>query len=241
MNLFTIVAKRYGVLGIGNLAVSRETHQELFDVGAIAVLLDSVKTGDMLTKRAAAFTFNNLSTNPANHVACERLGVTRALVTLLGDPDKDTNLQATLATRHLCESARFRNQFTDMNGIPVLIALGSSEDVEVKREVAAALRNLSLSVHSKVVMVREKGLVLLSELMHSPDVEVCHQSSGVIANLAEAPENQPIMVDNGIIQHLKYVLRSKSVDVQREACRAMANISAEYTCKYPIYITPLIL
>jgi hypothetical protein len=225
------VAQRYGVLGIGNLAVSRESHQELFDVGAIAQLVDCAKANDVMTKRAVAFTMNNIASNPANHVPCERLGLTRALVSLLADADKDTNLQATLATRHLCESAKFRNQFTELNGIPVLLALGLSEDVEVKREVAATLRNISLSVHSKVVMVREHCLQLLNDFMHSPDVEICHQATGVVANLAESTENQALMVDNGVIQHLKYVMRSKSIDVQREAARALANISAEYTCK----------
>lgn len=117
------MAKRYGVLGIANLAVSRESHQELFDVGAIVSLVDSVKSSDIMTKRAAAFAINNISSNPANHVACERLGLSRALIQLLSDVDKDTNLQATLATRHLCESAKFRNQFTELNGIPALIAL----------------------------------------------------------------------------------------------------------------------
>ena len=46
--------------------------------------------------------------------ACERLGVARTLIVLLRDVDKDTNLQATLALRHLFESARCRNQFTDL-------------------------------------------------------------------------------------------------------------------------------
>lgn len=226
------VVQRYGVLGLGNLAVSRESHQELFDVGAIAVLMDlSQKTQDLLTKRAIAFTLHNIACNPGNHIPCERLGLTRALVTLLEDTDKDVNLQAILATRHLCESAKFRNQFIELNGIPKLKPLGFSEDVEIKREVCAALRNLSLSVHGKVVMVREKVLPLLCECMQSPDVEVCHQSTGVIANLAEASENQGYMVEQGVLQHLKYVLRSKSVFVQREAARALANISAEYTCK----------
>jgi hypothetical protein len=224
------IAKRYGVLGLGNLAVSRESHQELFDVGAIALLIDCAKAPDLLTKRAVAFAFNNIAANSQNHTVCERLGLTRALTLLLQDADKDTNLQATLSTRRLCESAKFRNQFVDLNGIPVLLALGlSTEDIEMKREIAATLRNVSLSVHGKVVIIREKGLRLLAEYLQSPDVEICHQSTGVIANLAEATENQALMVDEGIIQHLKYVLNSKSLDIQCEACRALANLSAEYT------------
>lgn len=227
------VVQRYGVLGLGNLAVSRESHQELFDVGAVATVMDlTTKATDLLTKRAIAFCLNNIACNPANHIPCERLGLTRALLILLGDRDKDVNLQAILATRHLCESAKFRNQFVELNGIPVLLPLGFSEDIEVKREVCAALRNLSLSVHGKVVMIREKVLTLLCECMQSPDVEVCHQSTGVVANLAEASENQGYMVEQGAIQHLKYALRSKSIDVQREAARALSNISAEYTCKF---------
>jgi HEAT repeat protein len=235
------LVQRFGVLGLGNLAVSRESHQELFDVGAVAVLMDlSLRATDLLTKRVIAFSLHNIACNPANHIPCDRLGLTRALLLLLSDNDKDVNFQAILATRHLCESAKFRNQFIELNGIPVLLPLGFSEDVEVKREVCAALRNLSLSVHGKVVMVREKVLTLLCDCMQSPDVEVCHQSTGVVANLAEASENQGFMVEHGAIQHLKYVLRSKSIDVQREAARALANISAEYTCEFSLSFAQLV-
>lgn len=71
---------------------------------------------DLSTRRAVAFTLNNIAVNPQNHAACERLGLARSLLPLLADPDKDTNLQALLATRHLCESAKFRNQFVEING-----------------------------------------------------------------------------------------------------------------------------
>ena len=53
------------------------------------------------------------------------------------DTDKDTNLQACLAARHLFESSRCRNQFMELLGIPVLLDLGKTDEIEVKREVAA--------------------------------------------------------------------------------------------------------
>ena len=156
------------MLGIGNLAVSREAHQELFDVGAIARLLPCIKSNDVLTRRAVAFALNNVSANPSNHTACERLGIIRTLVGLLKETDKDTNLQAVLSIRHLCESARCRNQLIDVQGIAPLLSLCGSEDIEVKRECAAALRNLSLSEQSKVAIVRDGGLDVLCDMMHSP-------------------------------------------------------------------------
>jgi vacuolar protein 8 len=66
---------RYGVLGVANLAVSRESHQELFDVGAIAGLTQCVKSTDQHTLRALSFAYTNICSSPANHVACERLGM----------------------------------------------------------------------------------------------------------------------------------------------------------------------
>lgn len=109
-----------------NLAVSRDTHQELFDVGAVATLVNKCDASvtDIETRRALAFGFNNVGSNPANHTACERLGVIRKICDLLKDLDKDTNLQATIALRRLCESARCRNQTTEMGGIPSLLKLG---------------------------------------------------------------------------------------------------------------------
>jgi hypothetical protein len=56
--------------------------QELFDVGAVAQLVDCAKAHDIMTKRAVAFTLNNIASNPANHIACERLGIKSTYVCL---------------------------------------------------------------------------------------------------------------------------------------------------------------
>lgn len=223
------IVKRFGALGIANLAVSRDTHQDLFDIGAISQLMEVASAPDVATRRTVAFGFNNIASNPNNHIACERLGIMRPLIVLVRDKDKDTNLQAVIAVRRLCESHRCRNQFVEFLGIESLLQLGQTEDVELRREVAAALRNLSLSEHCKVAIVKDGGLGLICDMLHSPDVEICHQSSGIIANLAETTENQGVMVDAGIIQHIKHIMRSNNVDIQREASRALANISAEFS------------
>lgn len=70
-----VIFNRYGVLGVANLAVSRESHQELFDVGAIASLTQCVNSTDQHTLRALSFAYTNICSSPANHVACERLGM----------------------------------------------------------------------------------------------------------------------------------------------------------------------
>jgi hypothetical protein len=60
------------------------------------------------------------------------IGLLRPLITLLQNPDKETHLPAAMAIRHLCETTRCRNQFLDLGGIPILLALGKDEDVEVR-------------------------------------------------------------------------------------------------------------
>jgi Armadillo/beta-catenin-like repeat len=225
------IVMRYGVLGLGNMAVSSANHTALFESGAVTCLLSKevYESSDLETRRCCAFALNNIASHEPNHRACEKMGVLRPLCHLLKDSDQDTHLQAAFAVRQLSISARCRAQFLELKGLTSLLALGSkSESVEVLREVAAALRNVSLSEHSKVDIVREGGLTVLATMMHSADVETAHQSTGVIANLAEAVENQGTMVESGILQHLKFVMRSMSVDVQREAVRGIANISAEY-------------
>jgi Armadillo/beta-catenin-like repeat len=225
------IVMRYGVLGLGNMAVSSANHTALFESGAVTCLLtkEVYESSDLETRRCCAFALNNIASHEPNHRACEKMGVLRPLCHLLKDNDQDTHLQAAFAVRQLSISARCRAQFLELKGLTSLLALGSkSESIEVLREVAAALRNVSLSEHSKVDIVKEGGLTVLATMMHSADVETAHQSTGVIANLAEAVENQGTMVESGILQHLKFVMRSMSVDVQREAVRGIANISAEY-------------
>ncbi|CAM9303250.1 unnamed protein product [Discosporangium mesarthrocarpum] len=222
--------RRYGVLGLGNLAVVTQNHQTLFDGGGVSSLLMENVYGadDLETRRCVAFALNNIAAFEPNHRACERLGVLRPLVKLLRDPDQDTHLQAAFAIRQLSVTARCRSQLVEMKGLNPLLRLGASDSAEVLREVAAALRNVSLSEHSKIDIVKEGGLTVLVEMMHSADIETAHQATGVVANLGEVVENQGKMVESGILQHLKFVMRSKSVDVQREAVRGVANISAEY-------------
>ena len=114
-------------------------------MGAIAGLTQCAESKDLQTLRGLAFGYVNICSNPANHVACERLGLLRPIISLLQHSDKDVHLPACLAVRHLCETPRCRNQFLDLGGVQPLLALGKEDDVEVRREVAAAMRNLSLS------------------------------------------------------------------------------------------------
>ena len=53
------------------MAISKESHQELFDVGAVAGLLNCAKSNDLQTRRCCAFAFNNIAANMANHAAAE--------------------------------------------------------------------------------------------------------------------------------------------------------------------------
>lgn len=165
---------RFGVLGIANLAVSRDTHQELFDVGAVAAMVTCCNSTDLQTRRAVAFGFNNISSNPANHTACERLGIIRQLCKLLEDHTTRTHICRPLWLFVGCavESARCRNQITEMGGM----ASQLSSTLATRK----MWRNLSLSEASKVAIVRQGGLGVICDMMHSPDVEICHQSAGVV-------------------------------------------------------------
>ena len=107
---------RYGSLGIGNLAVQSQNHQELFDTGAVMSLLPLATSDDLETRRCVAFGLNNIATNEANHRVCERMGVLRPLVQLLKDPDVDVHLQACFAIRQLSLTPKCRFQFIELKG-----------------------------------------------------------------------------------------------------------------------------
>lgn len=115
--------RRYGVLGLGNLAVVAQNHQRLFEAGGIAsLLLECVyATEDLETRRCVAFALNNIAGFEPSHRACERAGVMRPLVKFLRDPDLDTHLQALFAIRQLSVTARCRSQFIEMKGLDPLL------------------------------------------------------------------------------------------------------------------------
>lgn len=118
-----IGSRRFGVLGIGNLAVVTQNHQAIFEGGGVSsLLLESVyATDDLETRRCVAFALNNIAGFEANHRACERAGVLRPLVRLLRDEDPDTHLQAAFAIRQLSVTARCRFQLVEMKGLAPLL------------------------------------------------------------------------------------------------------------------------
>lgn len=115
--------RRYGVLGLGNLAVVTQNHQTLFEAGGVSsLLMESVYAAeDLETRRCVAFALNNIASFEPNHRACERAGVLRPLVRLLRDPDPDTHLQAVFAIRQLSVTARCRSQLVEMKGLAPLL------------------------------------------------------------------------------------------------------------------------
>lgn len=115
--------RRYGVLGLGNLAVVTQNHQTLFESGGVSsLLLESVYNAeDIETRRCVAFALNNIASFEPNHRACERAGVLRPLVTLLRDSDPDAYLQAVFAIRQLSVTARCRSQLIEMKGLAPLL------------------------------------------------------------------------------------------------------------------------
>ncbi len=115
--------RRYGVLGLGNLAVVTQNHQTLFEAGGVSsLLMEAVYAAeDLETRRCVAFALNNITSFEPNHRACERAGVLRPLVRLLKDPDVSTHLQAVFAIRQLSVTARCRSQLVEMKGLPPLL------------------------------------------------------------------------------------------------------------------------
>lgn len=234
---------RFAALAIGNLAVIPENHKSLFDSGAIhALLLIADSTKDVEITQFIAFTFHNIARSEENHRWCEKMGVLKAIVTLLQSHDEQTQFESCLALRFLCISPKARVQFVEFNGLPHLLKFASGtfssldNDVKFKREAAAALKNISLSDPLKKQIVSSPGGVnILLEMCRSSDVEVSHQACGVIANLSEVDENQGVMIQKGILQNLKYSILSKSIAVKREAVRAIANLSSAF-----IYTTDIV-
>lgn len=115
--------RRYGVLGLGNLAVVNQNHQTLFEAGGVpSLLMESVYASeDLETRRCVAFALNNIASYEPNHRVCEKIGVLRPLVQLLRDPDPDTHLQAAFAIRQLSVTARCRSQLVEMKGLTPLL------------------------------------------------------------------------------------------------------------------------
>ena len=176
------VSRRFGCLGIGNLAIVTANHQELFDSGAIASLLPLAVCDDLETRRCTAFGLNNVASNEKNHRVLRKDG--RPPTLSRSDqgqgPGHAFTSVSSGAAASLTPKCRF--QFVEMKGLQPLLALADSDSIEVQRELAAALRNLSLSEQNKISIVREGGMDVLIKFAHSLDVEIAHQSCGVLAN-----------------------------------------------------------
>lgn len=151
-------ARRYGVLGLANLAVVTQNHQTLFEAGGVSsLLMETVYAAeDIETRRCVAFALNNIASFEPNHRACERAGVLRPLVRLLKDPDANTHLQAVFAIRQLSVTARCRSQLVEMKGLPPLLRQGSgSEECGGKGGILSVLRQgFLLTDTSEIFLLR---------------------------------------------------------------------------------------
>ena len=202
-----LICQRFASLSLGNITVSRASHEQVINSGVLQQFIDMSKSKDTETKRCVAFTIHNIASNKSNIAACERLQIMPSVVNLLHCKDFETKLQACLAVKLFSSSPRSRVQFVEAKGLTPLLRLATLESSELTREFGVALQNLSLSDDNKVHIFKDGGFMILLELCHSTDEVCCHQACGVIANLAEAASIQEDMVKENVLHYLKFALR----------------------------------
>ena len=225
--------QRWCTLTVANLALRKENHRFLLENKSVeSLLLPLINSNDVETHRGVSFALHSFSRHEENHSVLEDtlLRIIEALVLLARSSDRDTALQACLATKYLCGcKPNCRNMFVQSHGLePLLMQASKSDDLETKTEVCAALQNISLSDQNKEEMMNKSGMIdILCKLARDQNNELAHQAIAVIANVAECQSNKVVLVEQGIIHHLHYSMMSKSIPVLRESIRAFAALSSD--------------
>jgi hypothetical protein len=218
-------SRRYAVLALGNLSLSKDNHVALMSDQCLAVLNGCLDSQDDETRFNAAFAFNKLTIESDNIKKIGESGVIVRLIDCLQSGGPDTVGQAIGALRHMAEIIDNRILMLNAMILEPLSDVAKSSDFETLREVAGCLCLLSLTEAIRLPIVASSVLVPLMNLCAHEDVEIARQACGAIANIAESKRTHKQLATVANAMHtMIFIMRSKHLAVHREAARAVANM-----------------
>lgn len=191
--------------------------------GAIALLVDLLRSNDAGIQENAVTALLNLSINDNNKSAIAQAGAIEPLIRVLemGSPEAKENSAATLFSLSVIEDNKVRIGRSGAIG-PLVDLLGNGTP-RGKKDAATALFNLSIFHENKGRIVQAGAVKHLVELM-DPAAGMVDKAVAVLANLATIQEGRTAIGHEGGIPVLVEVVELGSARGKENAAAALLHL-----------------
>ncbi|XP_058186354.1 U-box domain-containing protein 4-like isoform X2 [Rhododendron vialii] len=191
--------------------------------GAIALLVDLLRSTDAMVQENAVTALLNLSINDNNKSAIAHAGAIEPLIHVLetGSPEAKENSAATLFSLSVIEDNKVRIGRSGAIG-PLVDLLGNGTP-RGKKDAATALFNLSIFHENKGRIVQAGAVRHLVELM-DPAAGMVDKAVAVLANLATIQEGRTAIGQEGGIPVLVEVVELGSARGKENAAAALLHL-----------------
>ncbi|KAJ2997461.1 Armadillo repeat-containing protein 3 [Globomyces sp. JEL0801] len=155
-----------------------------------------------------------------NRGELRKLQIVKRLLDLLSIEANEGQFQLALVA---LTSALDDTQFTEYNGMPILIKLVSHDDSHIKRQACVAINRAAKSDKNQAI-ARESGVLQsLCTQLGSLDQSNCVTALIAITSLGKNDLNQAELMKIGVVELLSKHIQSEDKDVRREALGALAS------------------
>ena len=215
---------------ISGLATNFDNQVQFLEAGAVAPLVQLLKSSALAVHMPAAMALAYLSENEA--ASCIRIEIVAAgaiapLLHLLKSSSELVQLPAVKAVRGLCYDDEHAVVVARAGGVSALVRLLTSLSVEVQEEALEALAYLS-NDHENIGLIAAAGAIpRIVKLLASSSQPVQYQAAASLVNPAARAETHSAMLAAGAVKALVHLLKSSSPDVKLAAAQALANFAID--------------
>ena len=175
---------------LGSLAAENDANKvAIAEAGAIAPLIELVRSSSEKAKEHAARTLHNLAINATNAAAIAVAGGIEPLVELLRSAFDDTKTCVAEALTNLASSHANQVAIVKAGAISPLLELARSGSEKAKEAAAATLNRLAYNDANAVAIAEAGGSEPLVELVRGGSEDAKEEAAGALMNLADNAAN----------------------------------------------------
>lgn len=193
------------------------------DRGAVDVLIEHLRSGQIDLQRAAAGELRSLAKqNNENRVCIAEAGAIPHLVSLLSTQDSRAQEHAVTALLNLSIHEGNKGAIVQASAIPAVVEVLKYGSMEARENAAATLFSLSVVDENKMTIGASGAIPALVELLRNGNARGRKDAATALFNLSIYQGNKPRAVRAGAVEPLMRLLVDASAGMMDEALAILA-------------------
>ena len=216
-------------LTLASLALNPDNQRQIMEAGAIAPLVQLLKSSTLTVHVPAAMTLAQLSadsTPSSSRAEIVAAGAVAPLVHLLKSSSEIVQYHALMALRPLCD-VEHAAVVARAGAIPSLIGLLASPSTEIQADALRALGILARNSDLIGPISAAGAIPLMTQLLSSTAVLVQQQAAVALANIVAGRDTHSAALAAGAIAPLVRMLKPDSSRAASAAALALANLAMD--------------